>query len=509
MIELDHITVSLPPRRPDAKTVLTNITLTVDRGEWVALAGPNGSGKSTLLMTLAGLLPIRAGTLRFRDGLSDRPLAGEDPHDPGVSSKGADSRHEAGSSGPGSVRPAMALLLQEPDNQFVASTVRNELLLSMSPGLGAAAREEAFTSAVERFSLGAFLERNPHRLSGGEKQRLALSTVWLADPAVLLLDEPTSYLDMEERVRCVEFVRELHRRGVSVIWATLGGDDLGEASRIVYLDDGVVRFDGPVAGFERIARSEKWDVMLPGGIPARSGRPRPRAAAVHVGTARGDREEAMVSMRSASFSYGDGDVLHGLNGNIHVGESVGVVGRNGSGKSTLLSLFGGVLEPTGGKIYRKYVKPVERSTRFGRPEQRVFYLFQSPERLFFAETVFEEVAFGLKSLGVDKAELPERVAHALTQVGLEPGEFLERSPFTLSLGEMRRLAFAIAAALRPRFLLLDEPTSCLDAAGHEVLRDLIRSLRSDGSTIVMASSDTSVLDQMTDRLIVVENGRIV
>jgi len=136
----------------------------------------------------------------------------------------------------------------------------------------------------------------------------------------------------------------------------------------------------------------------------------------------------------------------------------------------------------------------------------VFYLFQSPERLFFAESVLEEVAFGLTSLGVPRREIDERAAEALMRVGLDPGLFLDRSPFSLSLGEMRRLAFAITFALSPKLLFLDEPVSCLDRAGRGVLADLVDALRSRGGTVVVASHDVPYLRAATDRVLTIENG---
>ena len=485
MIELDDITVSLPTGHPHATTILKHVTLTISDGEWVAVAGPNGSGKSTLLKTLAGLCPPASGRLRVS------------PRD----TRGTPNRNQ-----PRGGRSGMALLLQEPDNQFVASSVRNELLLSIETSLDTVTRGERVAEAVERFSLGSLLERNPHRISGGEKQRLALATVWLSDPDVLLLDEPASYLDTSERERCVGFVRELNRAGVTVVWATPGGDDIRDASRAVYLSAGEVCFDGPAEDLEGEARARGFDVLLLDGLSPARGETVVNAEATAARARRSSAEEIVISMDACSFAYDEVEVFRGVSGDIRALETVGIAGKNGSGKSTLLSLFGGVLEPTGGKIRRTYRKPVEK--RAGCPEQGVFYLFQSPERLFFAETVFEEVAFGLKSLGVNRGELARRVDDALSRTGLAPGVFIERSPFSLSLGEMRRLAFAIAFALRPKLLHLDEPASCLDTAGRKILGGLIEASRSGGSTVVIASHDVPILHRTTDRCLTINNGRL-
>ncbi len=459
MIELENVSVELPPGRPQASTVLRNITLAIADGEWLAVTGPNGSGKSTLLRALAGLF---------------RPSSGR------VRSGGAAS---------------VGLLLQEPDNQFVAQSVRTELTLSLDPSLDGRARRERVDAGIERFELDRLLDRNPHRISGGEKQRLALATIWLSDPEVILLDEPASYLDEEERARSVAFVRELNREGVTVVWATPGGADLLEAGRVVYLSGGEIAFDGAPAEFTEAARANGFDVLLPGADapPARERDADPPG-------------EPVISMTSLAFSYGDLPVLHDVSGELREGEAVGIAGKNGSGKSTLLSIMGGILDPSGGSIERRYEKAVSRIA--GRRVQQVFYLFQSPERLFFAETVLEEVAFGLASLGVPRSEIPKRASRALAGVGLDPGTFLARSPVSLSLGEMRRLAFALASALEPKLLLLDEPASCLDRAGHEVLHGIVEETRSRRGTVVIASHDRSHLLAVTDRRLTIVSGTL-
>ena len=155
------------------------------------------------------------------------------------------------------------------------------------------------------------------------------------------------------------------------------------------------------------------------------------------------------------------EVLHDVNLDVSPGECVGIEGRNGSGKSTLLLLAGGAIKASRGRVVRHT------------DEHGVLYLPQSPERLFFAETVMEEVAFGLERRGASRDVAKEKARAALAHASLDPDQFAARSPFEISFGEMRRVAFAIAFALEPQLLLLDEPASCLDEAGNAVLDDLV------------------------------------
>jgi energy-coupling factor transport system ATP-binding protein len=446
MIELRNVSVSVPRGHTPASTILRDITLSIGDGEWVMLAGPNGSGKTTLLKTIARLLPPRTGDMVMN-----------------------------GIGAPGTI----ALLLQEPDNQFVASSVRNELLLSLPRSAGESERRERLDQAIDQFSL-LDLDRNPHRLSGGEKQRLALATVWLSEPRLLLLDEPTSYLDAVETARCVRFVEELNRDGVTVVWATPTAAGLPSGRRLVYLDRGRLEFDGPA---ERFHRDHEGDRLADA----------PRASAPRATAS--DPGGPVAVLQSVGFAYEDRAVFDDLSLEVREGDTLTVAGHNGAGKSTLLGLLGGVLEPTRGRVLRKYRRNVESGT------QNVFFLFQNPERLFFAETVFEEIAFGLKALKIPKSEAAARVDDALARVGLPPGDFRDRMPFSLSLGEMRRLAFAITLALDPRLVLLDEPASCLDALGWTVLLDLLEHFQRRGRTLVVASHDVARLARATSRVI--------
>jgi energy-coupling factor transport system ATP-binding protein len=179
------------------------------------------------------------------------------------------------------------------------------------------------------------------------------------------------------------------------------------------------------------------------------------------------------------------------------GECAGVFGRNGAGKSTLLLVAGGALAPSAGRVER-------------RAGGRVLYLPQSPEQLFFTETVHEEIAFGLRRARArsSSAEIDARVAESLRAVGFDPNEVMPRSPFELSFGEMRRVAFAVAHSLSPDLLLLDEPASCLDGAGRGVLDRLIAARLDAGAAVVVASHDGDHLRRACDRVVELRDGRV-
>jgi len=417
-----------------ARRALDSVSLRVDAGDWIAVSGDNGSGKTTLLSVLAGVIA---------------PTEGRVERAPGT---------------------RVALLLQEPDNQFVASSVRHELALSMPHALDDSVRRARTEDAVRRFALAGLLDRNPHALSGGEKQRLALATVWLESPTVLLLDEPLAYLDAETRDRVVAFVEELNRNGTAIVWTT-PGDEVPHARARVSLLDG--RAQGDTARAPVTARA----------VARRRPEVPPRDTAT------------LVAATDAAMGYRDLPVLTGVTLAIARGECVGVVGRNGAGKSTLLLCLGGALDPSGGTVVRD--KTV-----------RVAYLPQNPERLFFSETVEEEVMFGLERQGLGREEARARAHAALNDVGLDSNALADCSPFHLSAGEMRRVALAVAVALAPDLLLLDEPASGMDRAGLSVLERVIERACASGSAVVLASHDEGLL-AACNRVLTVADGRVM
>lgn len=194
---------------------------------------------------------------------------------------------------------------------------------------------------------------------------------------------------------------------------------------------------------------------------------------------------------------------------ISPGERVGVVGQTGSGKSTLVQHLAGLLEPTRGRVLLDGT-PAHRRTAAARAQRRrVGIAFQYPEEQIFEQSVFREVAFGPRNFGVEGQELSARVSWALQLVGLDPDILLERSPFTLSGGEMRRVALAGVLAMQPDVLILDEPTVGLDPRGRARLLDRIEAWREDmRHTLIVVSHDLAALAQLVDRAIVLHNGKV-
>jgi energy-coupling factor transport system ATP-binding protein len=222
----------------------------------------------------------------------------------------------------------------------------------------------------------------------------------------------------------------------------------------------------------------------------------------------------LIEVQNLSHTYAPGSplerqALRDVNLRIAPGERVGIAGRTGSGKSTLVQHLAGLLRPTAGCVLLDGVSAHRGTAAAQRRRRRVGIAFQYPEDQIFEQTVFQEVAFGPRNLGLKDGELAARVGWALTMVGLEPDTMLSRTPFTLSGGEMRRVALASILALLPDVLILDEPTAGLDPQGRRQLLGHVAACQADVQmTLILVSHDLDSLARLVDRVIVLQDGAV-
>jgi cobalt/nickel transport system ATP-binding protein len=219
----------------------------------------------------------------------------------------------------------------------------------------------------------------------------------------------------------------------------------------------------------------------------------------------------MIELRGISFSYPDAPALSGIDLSVEAGESVAIVGPNGSGKSTLLKLLCGLIRPSSGS-YRFDGEEISGSSlaeaRFAKAfHRRIGLLFQDSGAQLFCASVYDEIAFGPRQMGLGEEEAGERVADLLGLFGI--ARLASRVPYHLSGGEKRKVALACVLALNPDAICLDEPMGGLDPKTKRSLRDLIMSLNASGKTIVCATHDFEYVDGMFSRAVVLSGeGRV-
>lgn len=475
-VRLAHVTL-----RYGDSVALDDVTLEVCRGERVCVLGANGSGKSTLASVICGLLAPDEG---------DVELAGHAVCTGGVPDLAAyrDARRQLG------------LVFQNPDDQIVTSVVADDVAFGPENlGVPRAQISVRVARELRRVAMEKYAHADPSRLSGGQRQRVCIAGALAMEPSVLVLDEPSSLLDVRGRAAIMRVMGRLAAAGATLVHVTHFMDEALAADRVVVMQHGHVALEGTpdeVFAAKNAQVIEALGLEMPfearlavalrqagaaGGAIAAPGAPSDEKPAACAHTA----EPLAILARDLGFSYGPGaQALDGVSLEVPVHATTAIVGQTGSGKSTLLRLLCGLEAADAGSLT---VCGINAATKRGRRQVRraVGYVMQHPERQLFAQTVAEDVAFGPRNQGLSAAEVEGRVAHALDLVGL--ADRRDASPFELSGGQQRLAAIAGVLAMEPELLVLDEPTAGLDPRGRARLRALMADLAAHGVTLLQVT----------------------
>lgn len=475
-VRLAHVTL-----RYGDSVALDDVTLEVCRGERVCVLGANGSGKSTLASVICGLLAPDEG---------DVELAGHAVCTGGVPDLAAyrDARRQLG------------LVFQNPDDQIVTSVVADDVAFGPENlGVPRAQISVRVARELRRVAMEKYAHADPSRLSGGQRQRVCIAGALAMEPSVLVLDEPSSLLDVRGRAAIMRVMGRLAAAGATLVHVTHFMDEALAADRVVVMQHGHVALEGTpdeVFAAKNAQVIEALGLEMPfearlavalrqagaaGGAIAAPGAPSDEKPAACAHTA----EPLAILARDLGFSYGpDAQALDGVSLEVPVRATTAIVGQTGSGKSTLLRLLCGLEAADAGSLT---VCGINAATKRGRRQVRraVGYVMQHPERQLFAQTVAEDVAFGPRNQGLSAAEVEGRVAHALDLVGL--ADRRDASPFELSGGQQRLAAIAGVLAMEPELLVLDEPTAGLDPRGRARLRALMADLAAHGVTLLQVT----------------------
>ncbi|MFR6632896.1 MAG: ABC transporter ATP-binding protein [Atopobiaceae bacterium] len=475
-VRLAHVTL-----RYGNSVALDDVTLEVCRGERVCVLGANGSGKSTLASVICGLLAPDEG---------DVELVGHAVCTGGVPDLAAyrDARRQLG------------LVFQNPDDQIVTSVVADDVAFGPENlGVPRAQISVRVARELRRVAMEKYAHADPSRLSGGQRQRVCIAGALAMEPAVLVLDEPSSLLDVRGRAAIMRVMGRLAAAGATLVHVTHFMDEALTADRVVVMQHGHVALEGTpdeVFAAKNAQVIEALGLEMPfearlavalrqagaaGGAIAAPGAPSDEKPAACVPAA----EPLAILARDLGFSYGpDAQALDGVSLEVPARATTAIVGQTGSGKSTLLRLLCGLEAADAGSLT---VCGINAATKRGRRQVRraVGYVMQHPERQLFAQTVAEDVAFGPRNQGLSAAEVERRVAHALDLVGL--ADRRDASPFELSGGQQRLAAIAGVLAMEPELLVLDEPTAGLDPRGRARLRALMADLAAHGVTLLQVT----------------------
>ena len=222
----------------------------------------------------------------------------------------------------------------------------------------------------------------------------------------------------------------------------------------------------------------------------------------------------MIELKNISYVYSENSpyetaALSDISLSIGEGEFVGIIGHTGSGKSTLVNIMGGIVKPTGGRVLIDGEDITEMKSVTKKLGGKIGVVFQYPEYQLFEETVYKDIAFGPKNLGIDNEEIDKRVREAARMTNISEDLF-DKSPFELSGGQKRRVAIAGILSMKPKMLILDEPAAGLDPGGREEILGEIKALHTDyGITVVLVSHSMEDVAEICEKIIVMSDGKVL
>ena len=450
---------------------LNSLDLEIKRGECVLLCGSSGCGKTTVTRLLNGLIP------HYYEG----KLSGA------VTVLGRDIRETAIEELAG----AVGSVFQNPRSQFFCVDTTAELAFGCeNMGLPEAEIRRRMDKTVSEMRIEGLLGRSIFNLSGGEKQKIACAGVAAMLPELIVLDEPTSNLDLDAIDELREVIAAWRSQGRTVVIAEhrLGWLD-GLCDRVIFMENGAVSAE--FAGTDFFALStEKLNSM---GLRALHTDRNFLGSEAGLHAIKPFSGGEVITLEGFSYSYGRQAALGSVRLELPVGSVTAVVGHNGAGKSTFVRCLCGLQ-----KRFRGTVTLGGRRLRSKDMMRLSYMVMQDVNHQLFTETVLEEVLLGAEEGSEARAD------EILGKLGIS--RYKERHPMSLSGGQKQRVAIASALLAGKKLLVFDEPTSGLDFRSMERTAELLRSL---GSTVLIVTHDMELIERCCTHILHIENGQAV
>jgi len=450
IIDIQNLSFSYPERKLDA---VKDVSLSVDKGEYIAILGTNGSGKSTLARLICGYLSPTSGSIVMEENLR------------------------------------VGLVFQSPGDQIVANIVEADT--SFGPRNLKCSKEEIkrrTIGSLEAVGLQKKIMDKTRSLSQGQKQKLGVAGIIALHPDLLVLDEATSMIDPESRSQLLSLLDTWHEQGQTILHITHSLDEAHRAQRVVAMNEGQLIFDGSREEFRAnntiegqlfgqplsprtfvACPSKRWipSEDFTNDIPA------------------GFQNDAALIFHNITFSYGQDEfsaeverdasgpfLFDNFSLAVEAGRLTALMGPSGCGKSTLMEIAAGLLEKQNGAVYSN---------------SRPLLALQDSDHGLFEEFVADDIAFGPRNQGISGKNLVGKVQFAMEQVGLSFEKFGERQTMSLSGGEKRKVSLAGIIAMEGQVLLFDEPTAGLDAKSRRMIMEMLLSLVKAGKTVLFTT----------------------
>jgi energy-coupling factor transporter ATP-binding protein EcfA2 len=486
LLEIEALTFRY---RRATEPALRDVSFSLAPGEVLLVAGPSGCGKSTLIRAINGLIPHAysgelAGEVRL-NGVSTGKLRLRE------------------------IALTVGTLLQDPAKQIVGSTTEAELAFGPENlGWAPADIRARIAEVVPEAAIATLAGRETYALSGGERQLLAMAGALMLRPKLYVVDEPLASLDPATGRHLLAVLRTLADGGHAVVIVEHRVDDALELrpDRVLYLESGAAAYLGPVEGFLEIADPDAvklhFQVVLDGERrqPSGAAPSAPHRESQSAGP-------PLLAFDAVHVQLGDRQVLSGLTAALGSREVVAVLGPNGAGKTTMFRAGMGLIRPASGTISVDGHSSAKRTVA---ELARIFgYVFQSPSQMLFSRTVRDELLFGPRNLGHEIGDPDDFSQAVLRRTSLDALDgILARPPMTLSFGQQKRLALAIALALEPSTLILDEPSAGQDHRTANQFLDEV--LVMEGlESIYLITHDVDLALTRSDRILVIRDGQVV
>lgn len=511
-----------------SKPAVADINLEIEEGTFTAVLGRVGAGKSTLLRMMNSLVPNHIpGTLIGKVSVD------------GIDTQSVDVPQLA---------QLVNLVFDDPSLQIVSLTVEDDVIFGPANlGLPRDEIRKRVTEAIKRMRLTGYEARDPHKLSGGEQQLLAMAGILAMRPKYLVLDEPLAMLDPVGKKQVLEAIRELHEQfGLTVVIAESGTDIeavIEFVDRAIILDKGRICLDGaPNEVLTDQTTMERVGLRVPqitevayrlGRQPAQTVPVTLKEGITFVHTYVGSSSHSVKTVSSSSIPelpntenahLGEKaivvrnlwhrfpgppavDALRGINLEVEKGEMLSLLGQNGTGKTTLAFHLVGALKPTNkDAVVQVAGLDVMRVPQF-EVIQHANYVFQNPTNQLFCDTFASEVSYGPSRLGLPSAEVERRAKDAMAQVGLK--HMWNHSTFDIPKSQETLLGLASVLSLQPEVLVIDEPTGGLDMNTGRVVMEALEALNKRGCTILIITHDMALAARYTKRIVVMHQGRVL
>lgn len=456
--------------------ILDGIDLEIAYGQRIAIIGKNGSGKSTLAKIIAGLSSPDSGIVK---------LCGIKVFE----TNNVDSKAYQ------KARESIGALFQSPEDQIVTTVVEDDVAFGLE-NLCASKEfmKQNISNALRAVNMENHRFSDPSNMSGGQQQRVAIASSIATRSKLLVLDEPTSMLDSYAKEDVDKLFDKLQTSGTTIVQVTHKISECKNADRILMLENGKLR-DVSLLELDEFFTEKSPAVIEKNATQKNETQKNAKKSNIAI----------EVSNLKLSYNKNQTPILRDYSLSVKSGEIVAIMGKNGCGKSTLAKAICALIKYDSGSICVNGIKISEKTSKSQMREIRknIGYVMQLPEQQLFAQTVFEDVAYGPKNFGLEGRELHSRVLNALKSLHIE--HLAQKSPFELSGGQQRLAAIAGVLACNPKILVLDEPTAGLDFEYAKIVLKILSDLHNKGITIIVITHDLNEAKSLGARIVTLES----